>query len=59
MLQELRAVSGAGGSMQGRWSPFLEMFRGCGNVALSDALSGHGGGGLGLDWMILVVFFHP
>lgn len=45
--------------MQGRWSPFLEMFRGCGNVALSDALSGHGGGGLGLDWMILVVFFHP
>jgi len=25
-------------------------------MALRDMISGHGGGGLGLDWMILVVF---
>ena len=32
------------------------MFKNPGDVALRDMVSGHGGGGLGLDLMILVVF---
>jgi len=34
-------------------SPSLEVFKKCGDV---DMVSGHGEGGLGLDWMILEVF---
>jgi len=34
----------------------LEVFKKWVNVALSDMVGGHGGGGLWLDWMILVVF---
>ena len=37
-------------------SPPLEVFQSYGDVALRDVVSGHGGGGLGLDWVILVVF---
>ena len=37
-------------------SPSLEVSKNYGNVALSDVVSGHGGGGFGLDWMILEVF---
>ena len=37
-------------------SPSLVVFRNCGDVALRDVVSGHGGDGLGLDWMILAVF---
>ena len=37
-------------------SPSLEVFKSCVDVALRDVGSGHGGGGLGLDWMILEVF---
>ena len=36
-----------------------EVFKGCGGVALRDVISGHGGGGLGLHLMILVVFSKP
>ena len=36
-------------------APSLEVFKNCGGVALRDVVSGHGGGGLGLDWMIVVV----
>ena len=36
--------------------PSLEVFQNCGDVALRDVVSGHGGDGLGLNWMILVVF---
>mgnify|MGYP001862756881 FL=1 len=36
-------------------SPSLDMFKNCGDVALWDAVGGHGRGGW-LDWMILVVF---
>ena len=35
-------------------SPFLEVYRKRGDVALRDVGSGHGGGGLGLG--VLVVF---
>jgi len=34
----------------------LEVFKKCGDVALRDMVSGHGGGGLRLDYMILEVF---
>ena len=34
----------------------LEVFKNHGDVALWDVVSGHGGGGVGLDWVILVVF---
>jgi len=34
----------------------LEVFKNCGNVALRDTVSGHGGDGLELDRMILEVF---
>ena len=37
-------------------SPSLEVFQNRGDVALRDVGSGHGGGGLGLDWVILEVF---
>ena len=30
-------------------SPSLEVLKNCGEVALRDVVSGHGGGGLGLD----------
>ena len=33
-----------------------EMLKNCGDVALWDMISGHGGDGRGLDLMILVVF---
>jgi len=36
--------------------PSLEVFKNHGDVALRDMVSGHGGGGLRLDWMILQVF---
>mgnify|MGYP001859334932 CR=1 FL=1 len=38
------------------WSPSLEAFENHGDVALRDVVSGHGGGGLGLDLGILEVF---
>ena len=34
----------------------LGVFRRCVDVALRDVVNGYGGGGLGLDYMILVVF---
>jgi len=34
----------------------LEVLKNCGDVALRDVVSEHGGGGLGLGLMILVVF---
>ena len=37
-------------------SPPLEVFKNCGDVALRDEVNGHGGGGLGLDSVILGVF---
>ena len=37
-------------------SPSLEVFKNHRDVALRDVVSGHGGGGLGLDSMILVIF---
>ena len=37
-------------------SPSMEVLKNRGDVALRDVVSGHGGGGLGLDWVILVVF---
>mgnify|MGYP001855906276 CR=1 FL=1 len=37
-------------------SPSLEVFRSHGDVALRDVVSGHGGGGLGLDQVILGIF---
>ena len=37
-------------------SPSLKVFKNHGDVALRDVGSGHGGGGLGSDWVILVVF---
>ena len=37
-------------------SPSLEVFKNCGDVALGDTVSGHGGGGLGLDLEIVDVF---
>ena len=36
-------------------SSSLGSFQNYGDVALRDIVSGHGGGGLGLDWMILAV----
>ena len=36
----------------------LEVFKECGDVALKDMVSGHGGDGLVLDRMILVVFLN-
>ena len=30
----------------------LEVFKESGDVALRDVVSGHGGGGLGLNWVI-------
>jgi len=35
--------------------PSLEVFQNCGDVALRDTSSGHGGGGLGLDLMVLCI----
>ena len=46
-----QAAQGGGGQ-----SPSLEGFKKCRDVALRDVVSGHGGDGLGLDWMFLVVF---
>ena len=37
-------------------SPSLEVFQNHGDVALRDVVSGHGGGGMGLDLGILEVF---
>ena len=37
-------------------SPSLEVFKNCADVALRDVVSGHGGGELELDWVILVIF---
>ena len=37
-------------------SPSLEAFQNCGDVALRDVCSGHGGGGLGLGLGISVGF---
>ena len=37
-------------------SPSLGVFKKHGDVALCAMVSGHGEGGLGLDWIILVVF---
>ena len=37
-------------------SPSMRMFKKHRDVALRDVVSGHGGDGLGLDWVILVVF---
>ena len=37
-------------------SPSMEAFKNCGDVALRDVVSGHGGDGLRLDQLILVVF---
>ena len=37
-------------------SPSLEVFKSHGDVALWDVVSGHGGDGLGLDWVVLGVF---
>ena len=37
-------------------SPSLKVFKNHGDVALRDVGSGHGGGALGSDWVILVVF---
>ena len=34
----------------------LEVFEECGDVALRDMVRGHNGDGLGLDWVISVVF---
>ena len=52
-----REQPGAGTAAQGVvGSPSLEVFQNCGDVALRDVVSGHGGDGLGLNWMILVVF---
>ena len=34
----------------------LEVFKECGDVALRDVGRGHGGRGLGMDWMMLKVF---
>ena len=34
----------------------LEVLKNCGDVALRDMVCGHGGDGLGLDEMILMVF---
>jgi len=48
---------GSGTAAQGVvGSPPLEVSQSCGDVALRDIGSGRGGGELGLDWMILVVF---
>ena len=46
----MRAVS-LGQAAQGEVVelPSLEVFKNHGNVALRDVVSGHGGGGLGLD----------
>ena len=35
--------------------PSLEVFKNHGDVALRDVVNGHGGTGLGLDWMISVI----
>ena len=37
-------------------SPSLGVFRSCGDVALRDVVSGHGGDWLELDWIALEVF---
>ena len=37
-------------------SPSLEVLKNRGDVALRDVVSGHGGNGLALDWMVLVIF---
>ena len=37
-------------------SPSLEVFKNLGHVAMRDVVSGHGGMGWWLDWMILEVF---
>jgi len=36
----------------------LEVLKNRGDVALRDMVSGHSGVGLGLDWMILVLFYN-
>ena len=43
-----QAAQGAGVTNPG-------MFKQCGDVALRDMVSGHGGMGLHLDWVILVI----
>ena len=42
-------------SREGVKLPSLEVFQNCGDVALRDTSSGHGGGGLGLDLMVLCI----
>ena len=37
----------------------LQVFKNHGDVALRDVVSGHGGGQLGLDLVILEVFLQP
>lgn len=37
---------------------YYKVFWNCGDVALGDMVSGHGGGGLGLDLGVLEVFFN-
>ena len=37
-------------------SPSLEVFKKCGDMALRDMVSRHGGDGLGVDFIILEVF---
>ena len=39
-----------------RESPYLEVFKQCGDVALRDVVSEHDGDGLGLDLGILDIF---
>lgn len=41
---------------EGMESLSLELFRKCGDVALGDMASGHGGVGLGLNLVIMEVF---
>lgn len=46
-----------GVSARGALEPlFLEVSKNCGDVALRAVASGHGGGGLGVDYKILQVF---
>ena len=40
-------------------SPSLEVFKNCGNVALRDVVSGHGGGGLTVGVDDLSGLFQP
>ena len=40
-------------------SPSLEVLKNHGDMALRNVVSGHGGGGLEWDWIILDVFSNP